>query len=110
MTDALFDIKYLMDKTGNTSFVGTRVKVPEEYKLTTEYTEGDATYKFYNNPNALGLGMVSSPGIEDVSLSEDNPLKSEHGIQRPRRHNKGIFHKDTCYKQRNGERFYISAH
>lgn len=80
MTDALFDIKYLMDKTGNTSFVGTRVKVPEEYKLTTEYTEGDATYKFYNNPNALGLGMVSSPGIEDVSLSEDNPFENQNMV------------------------------
>lgn len=80
MTDALFDIKYLMDKTGDTSFVGTRVKVPEEYKLTTEYTEGDATYKFYNNPNALGLGMVSSPSIEDVSLSEDNPFENQNMV------------------------------
>ncbi|WP_295210114.1 YfhO family protein [Ruminococcus sp.] len=80
MTDALFDIKYLMDKTGNTSFVGSRVKVPEEYKLTTEYTEGDATYKFYNNPNALGLGLVSPKSIEDISLSDTNPFENQNMI------------------------------
>ena len=37
-------------------------------------------YKFYNNPNALGLGMVSSPSIEDVSLSEDNPFENQNMV------------------------------
>lgn len=80
MTDALFDIKYLMDKTGNTSYVGTRVKVPEEYKLTTEFTDGDATFKFYNNPNALGMGVVSSGDIEDVELNDTDPFENQNAI------------------------------
>lgn len=80
MTDALFDIKYLMDKEGNTSYVGARVKVPEEYSLTTEYTTGDSTFKFYNNPHALGLGVVSEGDIQSVQLSETNPFENQNMI------------------------------
>lgn len=78
MTDALFDIKYLMDKTGDTSFVGSRVKVPEEYSLTTEYTEGETTFKFYNNPNALGLGIACPSNITNVKLSDDDPFENQN--------------------------------
>lgn len=80
MTDALFDVKYLMDKEGNTSYVGSRIKVPEEYSLTTEYTVGDSTFKFYNNPNALGLGVVSGGDIQSVQLSETNPFENQNMI------------------------------
>ena len=93
MTDALFDIKYVMDKTGDTTYVGSRVKVPEEYKLMTQLKkvheshqfehEGEQVetyYKFYQNPNALGLGVVSSLDIEDVVLDEDNPFLNQNMI------------------------------
>ena len=93
MTDALFDIKYVMDKTGDTTYVGSRVKIPEEYKLTTqlkkmhEYksVEGDVSdvetyYKFYNNPNALGLGLVCDSSIEDITLSDDDPFLNQNMI------------------------------
>ncbi|MBO5448189.1 MAG: YfhO family protein [Ruminococcus sp.] len=80
MTDALFDIRYLMDKTGDTSYVGTRVKVPEEYPIKTEYTDGASTFKFYENPNALGLGLVSSGDIESVELSDTNPFENQNMI------------------------------
>ncbi len=93
MTDALFDIKYLMDKTGDMQYVGSRVKVPEEYKLTTQIekehishsgeTDGqlvNVNYKFYNNPNALGLGIVCDPAIEDVVLGEDDPFWNQNMI------------------------------
>lgn len=93
MTDALFDIKYVMDKTGDTTYLDSRVKIPEEYKLVTQLKktheshqfehEGeqvDTYYKFYQNPNALGLGIVSSPEIEDVILDEDDPFINQNHI------------------------------
>lgn len=80
MTDALFDIKYLMDKTGDTTYVGSRVKVPEEYKLTTETTQGSSTFKFYNNPNALGLGVASPVSITNVQLNDVNPFENQNAV------------------------------
>ena len=80
MTDALFDIKYLMEKTGNTTYVDSRIHIPDEYKLTTEVTTGDTTYKFYRNPNALGLGIVTDTQIFDTTLSDDDPFANQNQI------------------------------
>ena len=80
MTDALFDIKYLMNKIGDTTYVGSRVKVPEEYTLTTETTQGTSTFKFYNNPNALGLGVSTSADITNVQLSDTNPFENQNAV------------------------------
>ncbi len=80
MTDALFDIKYLMEKTGNTTYVDSRIHIPDEYKLTTEVTTGDTTYKFYRNPNALGLGIVTDTQIFDTVLSDDDPFANQNQI------------------------------
>ncbi len=87
LTDALFDIRYLMDKEGNTSYVSTRYKVPPEYKLATELTvehggkkSKDTTFKFYKNPNALGLGVAAQGDIEDVQLGDDDPFDNQNKL------------------------------
>ena len=80
MTDALFDIRYLMEKTGDTSYVDSRITIPEQYKLTTEVTLGDSTYKFYRNPNALGLGVVTSKDMLNVELSDDDPFTNQNNV------------------------------
>ncbi|MBR1739905.1 MAG: YfhO family protein [Ruminococcus sp.] len=93
ITDAVFDIKYVMDKIGDKSYVSTRIKVPEEYKLTTELTRnskkvnqnGDfytntTTFKFYNNPYHLGLGVVSRGDIASVELDDDNPFENQNRL------------------------------
>ena len=93
LTDALFDIKYVMDKQGDTTYVSNRIKIPDYYKLTTELTkthkvknkegdteEKDTTFKFYSNPNALGLGMVSKGDILSVELDEINPFENQNKI------------------------------
>ncbi len=78
ITDALFDIRYLMEKTGNTTYVDSRIKIPQEYKLTTESVQGDTTYKFYRNPNALGLGVVTGTAIFDTTLSDEDPFENQN--------------------------------
>ncbi len=80
ITDALFDIRYLMEKTGNTAYVDPRIKIPEQYKLTTETTQHDSTYKFYRNPNALGLGIVTGSQIFDVVLTDDDPFSNQNAV------------------------------
>lgn len=83
LTDALFDICYLMDKEdydGGEQFHDQRAKVPEDYSLATEVEEDGATYKFYKNPYALGLGIVSSSKIKDVKLIDKNPFINQNNV------------------------------
>lgn len=78
ITDALFDIKYLMEKTGNTNYVDSRIIIPKEYKLATQSEQGDTTYKFYRNPNAIGLGVVTGSAIFDTVLSDEDPFENQN--------------------------------
>ena len=99
LTDSFFDIKYLMDKEGNNNrYVDSRIKVPEEYKLAgssvktnlvyekpspdedKQEREVEETYLYYENPYALGLGMVSSDRILDAKLSDQNPFENQNQI------------------------------
>ncbi|MBR1382658.1 MAG: YfhO family protein, partial [Ruminococcus sp.] len=81
MTDSFFDIRYVMKKEGdNNRYVDTRIKVPEQYTLATSYKGEAAEYKFYENPYALGLGMVSSERITNALLSEVNPFENQNQI------------------------------
>ncbi len=90
MTDAIFDIKYIMDKTGNDMFVSSKYKVPDEYKLKTEISidhqkvvDGETktvptTFKFYRNPNTLGLGVAAKGDIKEVALNDDDPFRNQN--------------------------------
>lgn len=80
MTDALFDIKYLMNKTGDNSFNDSRIKIPDNYKLTTDYTIKNTTFEFYKNPNALGLGIASDKRITNVKLSDKDPFENQNSV------------------------------
>ena len=92
MTDAIFDIRYLMDKKGNDMFVSSRYKVNPEYKLTTEMSidhekivDGKkktvpTTFKFYRNPNALGLGVAAKGDITGVALNDDDPFDNQNRL------------------------------
>ncbi len=83
MTDALFDIRYLMDKEdhdGGVSYKDPRAELPEKYTLATHIDETKALYKFYRNPYALGLGIVSSPDIMDVTLSDTDPFQNQNDV------------------------------
>ena len=92
MTDAIFDIRYIMDKKGNDMFVSSRYKVYPEYKLTTEITieheekspnernNVPTTFKFYRNPNALGLGLAAQGDLTSVALDDDNPFENQNRL------------------------------
>ena len=83
LTDALFGIRSLMDKEdfdGGSDYSDQRTKVPEDYKLATHIEEQEAKYKFYKNPYALGLGVVSSSKISDVQLIESDPFENQNNV------------------------------
>ena len=94
ITDALFDIRYLMVKTGDTSYVDSRIPIPEEYKLTTETKQGKSTYKFYKNPNALGLGVAAGAEIFNVMLSDIDPFANQNAVM------SSLTGRDTSYFKR----------
>lgn len=92
MTDAIFDIRYVMDKTGDDRYVSSRYEIMPEYKLTTEISmehekEIDeekklvtTTFKFYRNPNALGLGVAAGGDIASVALDDDDPFENQNRL------------------------------
>jgi uncharacterized membrane protein YfhO len=88
ITDSIFGIKYLMDKEdkaseyttegGNRFSDNRNSTVPEDYKLATHIEESSATYKFYKNPYALGLGVVCGENINSIELSDVNPFENQN--------------------------------
>ncbi len=90
ITDALFDIKYIMDKeddNGENQYENRYLKsnetesvLPKEYKKVAEIPENGATYKFYENPYALGLGMTASAQINNVRLGDENPFENQNTV------------------------------
>lgn len=86
MTDAIFDIRYVMDRDDSKSYVSSTVY--PEYKLTTEISfdheesvNGDTNvFKFYRNPNALGLGMAAGGDLTSVALDDDNPFENQNRL------------------------------
>lgn len=80
LTDALFDLRYIMDVEGDERYRSTRQFVPEQYKLATETTQGERTFKFYRNPNALGLAYPSKGDILSVELGDDDPFDNQNKI------------------------------
>lgn len=83
LTDALFGIRYLMDKEdydASDRYSDQRTSVPDEYKLVTHIDEQAAKYKFYENPYELGLGVVSSSKIQDVQLIDTNPFENQNNV------------------------------
>ncbi|WP_243113048.1 YfhO family protein [Ruminococcus sp. Marseille-P6503] len=83
LTDALFGIRYLMDKEdydASERYSDQRTSVPEEYTLVTHIDEQAAKYKFYENPYELGLGVVSSSKIQDVRLIDANPFENQNNV------------------------------
>lgn len=80
MTDALFDIRYVMDVEGDERFKSNRITVPEQYKLTTETQQGKRLFKFYRNPNSLGLAYLSEGDILSVVLDENDPFENQNRV------------------------------
>ena len=97
VTDSVFDIRYLMDKTEELAeedlegdvyfkesdrFKSTRTTVPYDYKLVTqsdfESEDCKATYKFYKNPYAAGLGIVTDTDINTVQMSDRDPFENQN--------------------------------
>lgn len=83
ITDALFDIKYVMDKIdedGTNSYADRDSAVPKEYEIVKEIQENGALYKFHQNPYALGLGLSADSRIEDIELNDTNPFENQNTL------------------------------
>ncbi|MGN1134008.1 MAG: YfhO family protein [Oscillospiraceae bacterium] len=90
ITDAFFDIKYLMDKIdddGGCEFLdrypessseNTLAIIPKGYEKVKEVKEDGSTYSFYKNPYALGLGVKCNELIEKIKMDKDNPFENQN--------------------------------
>lgn len=83
ITDALFDIRYLIDKDDYNDvnrYKNVRDWLPEDYELITHTDQKDARYKFYRNPYALGLGIVAPSDVKTVALEEYDPFENQNRV------------------------------
>lgn len=83
ITDAIFGIRYIMDKEdhdGGNRYKDSRANVPKEYTLATHIDETNALYRFYRNPYELGLGLVTNAGVKDVVLSATDPFENQNRL------------------------------
>ncbi|MBR6100946.1 MAG: YfhO family protein [Ruminococcus sp.] len=85
ITDALFDIKYIMTKDEYEDrrkgrFKDGRNKIPKDYHLATHIDEQEAQYQFYKNPYALGLGLAADPKVLEIVLSDTDPFENQEII------------------------------
>jgi uncharacterized membrane protein YfhO len=83
ITDSIFDIRYLMDKVdndGGNRYADSRTKIPAEYTLVNYVDESAASYRFYQNPYAMGLGVVCGENINSVELSDVNPFENQNTL------------------------------
>ena len=91
ITDAFFDIKYLMDKIdddGNCEFLdrypersnkdNSLALIPKGYEKVKEVKEDGSTYSFYRNPYALGLGVRCNDIVEKIKMDQDNPFENQN--------------------------------
>lgn len=85
ITDAIFDIRYLMTKEEYNDnrkgrYKDTRAVIPKYYSLATHIDEQEARYLFYKNPYALGLGIASDPAVLELELSDENPFQNQNDL------------------------------
>ena len=96
ITDALFDIKYLMDKVdddgenrysnrypevenkGNNEEYVTTAIIPQRYEKVKEVQENGSLYTFYENPFALSLGVVCDESINGILMNDYNPFENQN--------------------------------
>ena len=92
ITDALFDIKYLMDKRdddGGSDYkdryvesdeVGKNTVIPDDYTKVFDVDEDGAEYSFYQNPYALSLGAACSGRINNVIMDDQDPFENQNDV------------------------------
>ncbi len=78
LTDALFDIKYLMDRTDDEH--RTQKFRPEEYSLKIPSSQTLSEIQVYENPYALSLGMTSDEQIRNLVLDDYDPFSNQNDL------------------------------
>lgn len=97
LNDALFGIKYLLDKDENlwSAYCGTKIEnVPQRYIKTKDFKatdeSGDGTVTQYQNPYALSIGFQADSSVCDIRLGEFNPFENQNIIFNAITQNSGI--------------------
>lgn len=76
MTDAVFDIKYLIQ---NTKYIA-HSKVPEDYSKVIDGSETGTGINVYQNPYALGLGFAVNDMMKNYVLDDKDPFVNQNNL------------------------------
>ncbi|MFT3950694.1 MAG: YfhO family protein [Oscillospiraceae bacterium] len=78
LTDAVFGIKYLMNRTDGE--YESQKLIPEDYALRYTTQQTGSPIEVYQNPYALGLGIVSDKRITDLTFDPMDPFANQNAL------------------------------
>ena len=82
ITDAIFDIKYVLEQQSKQYKYNKNVRPTNvgKYELAGSINGDDISYKFYKNPYAMGLGVVADGRITQDVISDVDPFYNQNLI------------------------------
>jgi len=78
LTDAVFAIKYLMDREDDN--YRSQYFRPEPYTLAVSSSKTKTPINVYENPYALSIGMASDSRIKYLEMEEYNPFENQNNL------------------------------
>lgn len=78
LTDAIFNIKYLMDRDDD--HYRSQQFIPERYNLKYSSYDTKTPINVYENPYALSVGYTADERIKYLTLDPNNPFENQNNI------------------------------
>ena len=78
LTDAVFGIKYILDR--NDDHYRSQYFLPQPYTLKIPAAETDTPTNVYENPYALSVGMASDTRIKYLTMDPYNPFENQNNL------------------------------
>ncbi|NLZ46891.1 MAG: YfhO family protein [Clostridiales bacterium] len=78
ITDAIFNIKYLLERDDDDH--RSQYFVPASYNLKYTSTETLSNINVYENPNALSVGIVGSKRVNELVLDDFDPFTNQNNL------------------------------
>ena len=78
LTDAIFNIKYLMDRTDD-DYRSQQI-IPSTYAVKYSAAETKSNINVYENPYALSVGIAADSRIKYLTMNDINPFENQNNL------------------------------
>lgn len=78
LTDAIFNIKYIMDRADD--HYRSQQFMPEKYSVKIPATQTLSVISVYENPYALSMGYTADKRIQELVVDDTNPFENQNNL------------------------------